>query len=173
MSIRDKLNQSPGAVAAAGIAILIIAGIVIALELRPAKLDPSLPVMAVGKAYFTDDDGATWFIDDKTHLPPFDHNGKTAYGAQLFQVVGSDTPYVAYLETYDPVAKARIEAALKANVPASTAFATTPPDVRKRGATKWVKFGPTSRDYATVVNPAPPKGGEIVGPLKVSTKELK
>jgi hypothetical protein len=36
-------------------------------------------------AFFTDDGGKTFFKDDVTKMAPFDHNGKQAYRADVFQ----------------------------------------------------------------------------------------
>jgi hypothetical protein len=53
------------------------------------------------KAYYTTDDGQTTFTDDFFKAYPFDHNGKPAYRAYMFQT-SAGKQYVAYLERYTP-----------------------------------------------------------------------
>ena len=70
-----------------GIAVLVVGGILIALQLRGGpNSNAGLPQAAGGKGFFTDDDGATFYVDDITNIPPYDHNGKKAY---RYTVAGS------------------------------------------------------------------------------------
>lgn len=64
---------------------------------------------APGKAYFTVDDGKTWFQDDVSRIAPFDHNGKTAYRCYLFTGDEGRTMKVGYLERYNEEARALME----------------------------------------------------------------
>ena len=73
--------------------------------------------------FFSDDDGATWFIDDNTRIPPFDHGGKPAYRAEVFEC-GTGKPFVAYLEKFTDAKKQQIQAELAdhpENLPGSAA----------------------------------------------------
>src|SRR5690348_13994130 len=40
---------------------------------------------AAKTAFYTDDNGKTFFKDDVGKLPPFDHNGKKAYRCDVFE----------------------------------------------------------------------------------------
>jgi len=59
--------------------------------------------------FFSDDDGKTWFTDERTKLAPFDHNGKKAYQAMVYTCDGGKTKFVAYLMRYTPELKAKLE----------------------------------------------------------------
>jgi hypothetical protein len=65
----------------------------------------------INKAFFTVDDGATWFTDSADRLAPFDHNGKPAYRLTMFSTDGGKTKFPAYLERYTPDGRARREQA--------------------------------------------------------------
>lgn len=75
--------------------LLIIAGtgVVIWQETRPKPRDE--PVL---RAYYTTDDGKTWFTDDAERLPPFDHDGRQAVRLHLFTCDEGKTRFVGYLE---------------------------------------------------------------------------
>lgn len=62
--------------------------------------------------YFSDDDGKTWFKDSSYNIAPFDHNGKTAVIAKIFNYDDGSKEFCAYLTEYTPSAKKRLEAAL-------------------------------------------------------------
>jgi hypothetical protein len=61
-------------------------------------------VVTPNKIYFTDDDGKTWFADDRSKLPPFDHAGKPAVVAHVYKC--GDKTFVAFLERLTAEAKA-------------------------------------------------------------------
>ncbi len=64
----------------------------------------------VAQAFYSDDDGVTWFADSGDKIMPFDHNGKPAVGAGVY--VGSDgKPFVARLVRYSPAARNALGAA--------------------------------------------------------------
>src|SRR5271165_3819230 len=59
---------------------------------------------ALTQAWYTDDDGKTWYSGDKSRNPPFDHNGKTAVRAFVFKCDADNREFVGYLERYTPQA---------------------------------------------------------------------
>jgi hypothetical protein len=85
---REILRSKKTAMIVVPLAVLCLA---ITLWRLSAGANPS---GAVAKTYYSDDDGATWFIDSGNRIMPFDHHGKPAVGAALFvdakgkQVVG-------------------------------------------------------------------------------------
>lgn len=105
MGIRETLNQNPGITTGVTAGIIVLALVVIVWQLAGSG-GPSIPT----KAYYTVDDGATWFADDINKIPPFDHNGKPAYRVHLFRCGGGD-PFVTHLERYTPAAQKRLEQA--------------------------------------------------------------
>jgi hypothetical protein len=101
-SIRESLqkNRVVGLVAAS-IMILLAAG-VSAHYFWPAgkRLNPS-------KAFFSADDGQTYFVDSIYNFPPFDHNGKTAVEAVV--AITNGQYYVGYLVRYKPEARKQLQ----------------------------------------------------------------
>ena len=91
MGIRDTINKRP-AVAASALVILILGAALYAkssLSRASHEADQSL-------AYFTDDDGKSYFADAFDKKSGFDHDGKTAYAAYVFSRDGG-TPFVGYM----------------------------------------------------------------------------
>jgi hypothetical protein len=140
MGIREKMNQNPGVTTGVTIAIIVVALIFIVWQLWPNR-GPKIPT----KAFYTVDDGATYFADDIKKIPPFDHEGKQAVRAYVFKCGGKE--FVAYLERYTPQAKAKLE---KAREEAAKNPDAMPPDmmmpdmmqqgiqVKKPGTGQWV-----------------------------------
>lgn len=92
-------------------AVTAIVVIVVILAAAAYFLSSSAPAPSSGptKAYFSVDDGKTWFIDDINKYPPFDHDGKTAVRARVFSADGGKSTFCGYLERYTPEAKAKLE----------------------------------------------------------------
>ena len=96
-----------------------------------------------GKAFFSDDDGKSWFIDDDSKLPPFDHDGKTAYGAAVYRCL-TGKPFIVYLKKYTPAQLTRIAAEKKdyaqryPDRPPMTGVPYYPMDVKKPGESQWI-----------------------------------
>src|SRR5262245_29469532 len=55
-------------------------------------------------AYFSTDDGKSWFVDDANKVPPFPKNGKDAVRAYVYKAPDG-TKFVSHLERYTPDAK--------------------------------------------------------------------
>jgi hypothetical protein len=113
-----------------------------------------------GKSYYTEDDGVTYFADDNTKIPPFDHNGKQAVRAYVFQCKGGK-PFVQYLERYTPDAKTKLEANRTKKTPdigllEGINFEGLEVKKAKAPADKWIKQ--SSPAYAQIVQPKCPDG---------------
>lgn len=105
MSIREKLNHSPGLSTAAGGVVLVIALALIVRQLHEAgPHKPGLP----SKSFYSDDDGKTWFLDEYMKVTPFDHRGKPAYKVVVYRC-GDAKPAVAYLERFSDSQKAAMK----------------------------------------------------------------
>jgi len=74
--------------------VIVLAGVVIVAELWPEPAPPRPPT----KAFYTVDDGASFFVDNAERLPPFDHGGKPAVRAFLFSCDGGKTRFTGFLE---------------------------------------------------------------------------
>jgi len=61
------------------------------------------------KAFFTDDDGKTWFKDDVKKLPPFERNGKQAVRCFVYRCGESGRPWVSHLMRYTAQGKKQVE----------------------------------------------------------------
>ncbi len=88
------------------IALLIAPWLIFGRGLMDQSRGPQIPT----QAYYSVDDGQTFFADDINLVPPFEKDGKMAVRAHVFTCDGGKTPFVAYLERYTPEAKGKIEA---------------------------------------------------------------
>jgi hypothetical protein len=66
-------------------------------------------------AWYTVDDGKTWFADALGRLTPFDHDGRPACRCYLYCCDGGATKFVGYLERYTPESKQKLEDLINAN----------------------------------------------------------
>jgi hypothetical protein len=106
MSLREKLDKNPAvAMVAAGI-LVVLAGSILVYAYRPARLPET------SKAFFSSDDGQTWFTDSAYLLPPFDHDGAQAVSAVVFSGADGGKPFCGYLTRYTPEGRAQLSAAM-------------------------------------------------------------
>jgi hypothetical protein len=103
VGIRETLNKQPAIVIGAAIGVILLALIFLIYQV----IGPSGPRL-ITKAYYTADDGASYFPDDIGLVPPFDHDGKQAVKAYVFKGPGV-REFVGYLERYTDDAKKMIE----------------------------------------------------------------
>jgi prepilin-type processing-associated H-X9-DG protein len=85
------------------------------LAIQGAMADDAEPGIAT-RAYYTIDDGKTWFADDINKIPPFEKDGRPAYRVYVYKCPNSP-PFVSHLERYTPEAKKALEAMQKAKDP--------------------------------------------------------
>lgn len=62
----------------------------------------------VTEAFYSTDDGKTWFVDDAEKIPPFDKDGKPAYRVYVYRCADGK-PFISHLERYTPEAKKKLE----------------------------------------------------------------
>ena len=84
-------------VIAVTVAIVAIAGISVGYQLVGSR-----PHGSALDAFYSTDDGRTWFTDTGSLLPPFDRDGKVAVQAYVYQCNGKQ--FVGYLERLTPKA---------------------------------------------------------------------
>ncbi len=94
------------------------------------------------REFFTDDDGATWFADDGTKVAPFDHNGKPAVLARVFETKGGKQ-FVGYLMKFSDEARKKIVEAQTTHRLTGGASAATEPVfdgllVKRPHQTQWI-----------------------------------
>ena len=82
MAVRDKLNEKkilgPGIAAA----LILVAIALVGYQFVGGSANPAA---APSKAFYSDDNGKSFFTDDAAQIAPFDHNGKQAFRADVFK----------------------------------------------------------------------------------------
>jgi hypothetical protein len=108
MGLRESLNQqNPKIVLGVTAAIIVI---VVMLYFIFEGGGSAVVGAESPKAFFSSDDGKTWFADDANKLPPFDTGGKETLRAYVYRC-GDGKEFVAFLERFTPQGKARRQAA--------------------------------------------------------------
>ena len=159
MTIRERLNKNP---IYAVILAVVCVGIFVAVTFWPS--DDDKPVFGYeGKRHFTVDDGATWFSADVTNLPPFQHEGKTAYRVKVYRC-SDGVERVAYLERYRESALKRIRdmdgGTIKEPVQALEYLdGSGALEVKLPGEKEWVRQG--SPKYREITMPTCPDGSPV------------
>jgi hypothetical protein len=101
MGVREKLNSSRTmGFVVAGVLLAMAAG-QIAFFFRPQHHQS-----ATG-AFYTDDDGQTYFADNVYKFPPWDHDGKQANMAMVYSSASGN--FVAYQVRYTPAAQKELQ----------------------------------------------------------------
>lgn len=162
MSFREDINKKPGVFIGVSAAVVVLAIIWLTYSLRGNK--PTTTVVTT-KSFFSDDDGKTFYVDDVTNIPPYEHNGKKAYRARVYEVKGSTQRFVGYLEGYDEKSKKHIEEEIQKGQTPALAMQGVDILVKKPGPGKWVKVGsmvsPEAVHVVTVTSPDGKKGEEL------------
>jgi hypothetical protein len=96
VGIRQKLNDNPAITRAAAIALTVLALGYVWYEVHHAS---GPKYQSPTGRYFSDDDGASYFSDSLTLIPPFDHDGKQAVTANVFRCKDAK-PFIAFLQRY-------------------------------------------------------------------------
>ena|ERR1700722_20041704 len=104
MGVRDKLTGNSIAAVGTTLALFIAAAVVFHGYFSSAASNRHGDPFS---AFYSDDDGQTYFKDSTFKFPPFDHNGKTAYGALVYS--DGDRKFVAYLVRFTPDTKKQLE----------------------------------------------------------------
>jgi hypothetical protein len=159
MGIRETLNRRPGvAVAAATVAIGFAAMFLFWTSREP-------PVR-LQQAFYTDDDGKSWFTDDVDKIYPFERNGKLAHRAYVYQCDG-EKPFVGYLARYNESTRKTLAELSAAAADADTAaqiaeLRGSGIELKKPGDSKWVPQS-SSDGEALQRHPQCPSGGAARG----------
>lgn len=148
MSLREGLAKKPPAVGISiGVVLVLIAAVVLSRTFWPErKADLS-------RAFYTDDDGQSWFLDSATRITPFDHNGREAVVAHVYSYAEGKKQFCSYLAKFTPEAKAQLsratEEAVRAGKPAESVGLYRDPAFTRRGvlvkaagaAGQWIPYG--------------------------------
>jgi hypothetical protein len=152
MGIVSALREKPRIGGVVATCLVLVAGVVIFLEIRPARPGADTGV------YFTVDDGKTWFADDPANCPPYDHNGHQAVRCMVFNAGGSD--FAGFLKKYTDDVKEK----MAANIPCSNDELNKGTLVKRPGDANWVPLSdPASQQIVDVKDPNHPN--TAVGPV--------
>lgn len=154
MGIRESLNQNPAVASGAVIGIVVLAMIFLVYNYAGNKTPGA---DGAAQAYFSDDDGKSYFPDDARKVTPFDHNGKSAVLCFVFSCDDSKTKFVGYLQRYTPEGKKMRESQLKPAGPKmGVEEMIIPIEVKKPGDKEWVRT--TDPRFAAIASVRCPDG---------------
>ena len=160
MGLREKLKEKPSlALGAAVFFVLLAAGNLVNSYWPEKKAD-------LYQAYYTDDDGQTWFADSAFLVPPFAHGGKTAVVAEVYTYDDGKKQFCAYVAQFTPEAKTELVTALanakKNNQPPGSValfhdhtFMRSGTQVKLPGPNHpWISYGdPKAQEIFTIHSP--------------------
>lgn len=158
MSVIENLRDKKG------LSVGLSAGmVVIAILIAYMSLKSNIPG-DVKKAFYSVDDGDTYFVDDLNKAYPFDHNGKQAYRAYVFRGNQDGKKFVGFLERMNDAGRAKmVELAAQPHDKAEPDIArllATCTEVKKPHDTQWAPVN--SPAYGLIVNPSSPDGSKDV-----------
>ncbi len=169
MGIRQTLNENPVITAGATGAIIVIALIFIIVQAFGRHGGTRGRIS--GKAFFSDDDGKTWFADDAAKIPPIDHDGKPAYRVAVFRCADG-TEFVARLERFSDEVKQQMEDQIKKNPNAAPVLQYTASmgalEVKRPGQPNWMKLvGSPPEEIRKIMQPVCPKDNSSNGVTQI------
>jgi hypothetical protein len=161
------LQEHRGATAGVVFAVLLVASVLVWRSTTSPAGAPS----SGRRAFFSDDDGAGYFIDSADKLSPFERNGKLAYRAAVFTCDAGKTMFVGYLERYPEGARKQLQAARDAAAsggkdPPRPNMAMVSIEVKKPGpGRQWVSQNSRAGAEAVQVMCPPGAGGGAPEPV--------
>ena len=172
MGIRQTLNDNP-VVTTSVTGVIIVAAIFFLFRSACSGPGGGGDRTVPTKEYFSVDDGATYFPEDAKTVPPFQHQGKTAYRVKVYKCPDGTT-FVNHLERFSEADKKRMEAALAAQPAGGDPKNPMPPDafvlagnmeIKKPGGKEWVKMSDGVEKYLSVLRPKCPDGSVNATPV--------
>lgn len=106
MGVIESMQTMKGLWTGIAIGFIVLAGLFVTYQMWPEHK------FSTDQAYFTDDDGQTWYLDSINNIPPYTHNGKEAVKAVIDSYAGGSKQFCAYLISFSPETKKAIEAAV-------------------------------------------------------------
>jgi hypothetical protein len=106
MGLRETINQKKSVSVGGAILLFVVAGSFLAYTQWPARVPKG------DKAFYTVDDGQTWFRDSVRRVPPFEVDGKTAVRALVFSYANGSKTFCPVLEQYDSDMKKMLDDAV-------------------------------------------------------------
>ena len=156
MTIPQVIRKN-GVVSAAAFVAIAVGALLLSFLRWSGAGRPALPRFS-NNAFYTIDDGASLFVDDKNKVCPFDHEGHQAVLAFVYTCDGGRHRFVQYLQKYDEPAKAAAAA-----LQSSGGSGSAPINgilsgllVKRPGDKKWVHM--TDRAAQDILLPVCPEG---------------
>jgi hypothetical protein len=118
MSIREAISKKKSLSIVLALAMIVMAGGVMGFGMWPQHHPTG------DKACYSDDDGQTFFIDSAYKVVPFDHDGKQAVRAMVFNYDNGHKTFIVCLMRHTTKGQTRINGAIekagKDNLPLSS-----------------------------------------------------
>jgi hypothetical protein len=115
----------------------------------------------VDLAWYSHDDGQSWFAEKRNRLNYVTRDGRPAYRCWVYTCDGGKTKFAAYLERYAPEAQKQLQAIIDGKRRADPAIleqiSANGIEVKKPGAGTWISTADPRA--AELKDPACPKGG--------------
>src|SRR4051812_12687322 len=97
MGIRESINRNPKVAVGVGAGLVAFTLVFVLFQVMDLNGSTRIP-SADEHAFFTVDDGKTWFVGDINTLAPFDHEGKQAVRAYVYEC--DRERFAGWLERY-------------------------------------------------------------------------
>jgi hypothetical protein len=159
MGFRETIDKKKPLAVVGAILLLAMAAVVF------YRVNSSGMPAPLTSGYYSDDDGKTWFKDEAGKICPYDHEGKQAVRAYVFQY-GNGAPFIGYLGRLSDNARKQAEDLKKQPLTAETGQALTgllnsALQIKRPGDAKWQLAA--SSGGSAVLNLVPPPGinGEL------------
>lgn len=99
MGVREFIHRYRRVVAPVVVVGLVVSVAYAVYQWRSAPADP---LAGSGKAFYSVDDGTTYFVAGSEQIPPFLHEGREAVQALVYTDDGGKTTFVGYLMRFTP-----------------------------------------------------------------------
>jgi hypothetical protein len=145
VGLREKMNENPAIVTYVTGGVVVLALILIIWQLVGGSPNASTATtLTPGQAFFTTDDGATWFADDVSNVPPYTKDGKQAYQVMLFTCDEGKTTFVGFLQRYTADGKKEIAKGLTHGIPVGVGLGPNAVEIKAPGTgdtpKSWLRF---------------------------------
>src|SRR3954470_1224558 len=163
MGVREAMSKRPKLAAGIALALTTAAVVIVVFQMIDLRAAPEL-AGAPERAFFSVDDGKTWFVDDATQLAPFQHNGKEAVRAYVVECNGKK--FVNHLERYTPEGKQatlRLREVVKKGPPPGVLVAAAQQrgrELKRPGDTTWTPGNSPAAEAITTLKAPPGVSGE-------------
>jgi hypothetical protein len=166
MGLRETIDRKPHLAAGIGGGLIVVGIVAVALQLRAGG-----PPEPSDRAFYSTDDGQSWFEESIGKLPPFTHDGKEAFRAYVYQCNGGK-PFVSHLERFTPEGRKAVESAgAKDAVSLARVAAANPKgpmwgkEVKRPGSNQWVAADNLAK-ASPIMSPRCPEGPGQATPVE-------